>query len=127
MAKRTTPNQQELNKQLIPLYKEMADLTLPKCRECRLPYSCCDKLACEMTKQFAKQYWNVELKETDNTIVPFLGSSGCIVEPHLRPFCTFHTCAINNLGSDPDKEWTIKYFKLRQKINDLEYLRTTKP
>lgn len=63
----------------------------------------------------------MELQETGHPRLPFMGSDGCIVAPHLRPICTVHTCDINSLGfkkGDPD--WTKRYFALRAKLERRE-------
>lgn len=103
-------------------YEEMAELTLPKCQGCKpRAYSCCDKLfGCEVARDIAIEMWGVTLKETGHPTLPFMGESGCTIEPYLRPHCTLHTCKINALGADPDLEWAEKYFKLRDYIDDLE-------
>lgn len=114
---------EEIRETLKQLYKEMSILTLPECRSvCRVPFSCCSSEYCEMAKSYAKERWNVELKPTGNTKLPFMSPTGCIVEPHLRPICTMHTCAINSMGCKAtDIIWTNKYFALRDKIEELEY------
>lgn len=102
----------------------MAELTLPECKySCRCPLSCCSVEYCELTKDWAKEKWNIELQSTGHPSLLFMGSNGCIVEPHLRPFCTLHTCSINSLGfKKNDSEWTTEYFKLRDEIGNLENL-----
>lgn len=108
-------------RKLIVLYKQMHELTLLECKKCRCPFSCCDSFACELTKQYAKEFWNIDLIPTDNKKLPFMSEIGCIVSPHLRPSCTMHTCEINSLGiKKNDKEWTNKYFELRNKIEIIE-------
>ncbi len=109
------------SKELIPLYAKMAELTLPKCKQCRASLACCSPEYCEMTIQNAKEVWGVELQRTDNPRLPLMGPNGCTAQPHFRPNCTMHTCSINSLGFDPkDPKWTKKYFKLREEIELLE-------
>lgn len=106
------------------LYKEMYDLTAPECAKCRVPHSCCDSMYCEFSREWAKNKFGVTLKETGHPRLPFMGESGCTVEPHLRPLCTLHVCDIAGLGykrNDPNGEWTKKYWKLRNKIEEVEY------
>lgn len=113
------------------LYEEIATLTLKECSEdCRCPLSCCDKMYCELARNFAKETYNIDLKSPDNPITPnpknliFMSiDKGCIVPPYLRPNCSLHTCSINSLGWNPKKpkEWTKKYFEIRNKITKLEY------
>lgn len=117
------------NPKLVILYQEMATLTAPECANtCRVPHSCCDEMACQITKQFALEEYGVTLPEQDtrhgdypHKNAFYLGPDGCTVAPHLRPHCTMHTCAINGLGfkhGDPD--WTKRYFKLRTKIERIQ-------
>jgi hypothetical protein len=108
--------------QLPILYQQMAELTLPECRDsCRSPHSCCAPEYCDFAAITAKEDWNTELTPTGHPRLPFMGESGCTVPPHMRPMCTMHTCAINSLGFKPgDMEWTKKYFTLREKIETLE-------
>lgn len=115
------------DKRLIKLYSEMSDLTSPECKcTCRVPYGCCSPEHCEITIQWAMERWGIELRRvnglgTRGDILPLLGHNGCTAEPHLRPLCTVHTCAINSLGyKRGDQNWTEKYFKLRNKLEALE-------
>lgn len=116
------------NPKLVILYQQMADMTAPECATvCRVPHSCCDEFACQMTKMFAKEEYGIDLPEQPKKPGdPFknafyLGPDGCTVAPHLRPHCTMHTCAINGLGfKHGDAEWTKRYFKLRTKIERMQ-------
>lgn len=116
------------NPKLVILYQQMADMTAPECATvCRVPHSCCDEFACQMTKMFAKEEYGIALPEQPKKPGdPFknafyLGPDGCTVAPHLRPHCTMHTCAINGLGfKHGDPEWTKRYFKLRTKIERIQ-------
>jgi len=104
------------NKKEIKLFQKMADLTLPKCKECRIPLSCCDKMYCTIAKDYANDK-GIKLEETGNEKLPFMGENGCIVPPWLRPLCTLHNCSINNLGLDmKDQKFNDRYFELRQEI-----------
>ena len=98
------------------LYQEMADLTKPKCGQCRVPYLCCQPEHCENTARYAAEM-GVMLKRTDHPRMPFLGKEGCTVEPHLRPICTIHVCE-NHLWNPGFSE---KYFELRDVLSNLEY------
>ena len=104
---------------VIQLFKEMSDLTAPECAtNCKLPHTCCDEMYCAMTEEYALEH-GVKLERTNHPTLRFMGPQGCTVEPHLRPLCTLHTCAINGLGFKPgDPEWTEKYFKLREQIEE---------
>lgn len=111
-----------LQSELVPLYNEMADLTLPKCEQCRMPLSCCSPEYCEMTIECAQNRWGVELKRTNHPKLPLMGEKGCIADPHFRVLCTLHVCSINSIGCDiKDLPWTEKYFELRGQINEVEY------
>lgn len=111
------PTQEKLKE----LYKKLYELTNPDCRSCRAPLSCCSPEYCELTKELAKEHWDVTLVPITGTKIPFLGEKGCIVDPHLRPLCTRHSCVINSLGVYPgDKEKTQKYFELLEEIEVLE-------
>lgn len=105
----------KITPELEKLYQEMYGLTNPKCGECKVPFSCCDKFTCEMVKEFAaEQGQKFELNGTDGM---FLDISGrCRIPPHLRPLCTLHVCAINSNGCTSDLGWDKKYFELRSKI-----------
>lgn len=72
-----------------------------------------------MAEEIAREH-DVALTPTNHPSLKFMGPTGCIVEPHWRPLCTFHTCAVNGIGFKfNDEAWNKKYFKLRKKI-DLE-------
>lgn len=110
-----------IDQQLVVLYQQMADMTLPKCKECPVPLSCCSPEYCEMTINYAKTF-GVQLNPTEHKSLPLMDPTGCIAAPHLRPLCTMHTCRINGLGCDPkDPVWTKKYFELREEIESMEY------
>lgn len=114
---------------LIELYRQLYELTITDCKKkCKLGVgSCCSSEYCEMALQYARDFWDTELKPTgfpNPKGLMFLGPEGCVVAPHLRPLCTAHDCQINSLGVKPgDPEWTTAYFKLRNKIDRLEWER----
>lgn len=113
------------------LYRQMADRTKPKCDACPraqnkaamgLMNRCCDAMYCQMAIKVAKEDWGVELETTDHETLPLMGPEGCTAEPHFRPLCTLHTCAIESWGCEPqDEQWTRDYFELRDKIDGLEW------
>lgn len=110
------------HQQLIDLYAEMAKHTLPECRACFNPHSCCDKMYCDHTIRFAKSKWGVELSPTKHPTLPLMGPTGCTAAPHLRPMCAMHVCIINSLGSKPgDLPWTQEYYRLHEQIQLLEF------
>lgn len=112
---------------LIALYQQMYEMTEPECRlSCRCPQSCCSPEYCEITIEYAKERWGVDLTRGTHPKLPLMGEIGCLAAPHLRPICTLHTCDINSLGfkKGVGKEagnWTKRYFKLRSKIEELEW------
>lgn len=110
---------------LIRLYQEMSDLTAPECANvCAVPHSCCSPEYCEMAADLAAEQ-GVSLLRTDHPTLAFMGPSGCVVPPYLRPLCTFHTCAIASLGFKPgDPAWTERYFKLREEIEEIAFEET---
>lgn len=109
---------------LVTLCEQMAHITNPVCgNECTKyrdkKYRCCERKYCEIAREYAKSKYNIELQETGNPELPFMGETGCTVAPHLRPICTLHACPISyaptsNLGNDPER--TSEYFKLYYKI-----------
>lgn len=102
--------------QLKVLAQEMADLTLPECRKCRVPFNCCSLSACELTEGLA-QAMEIDLPPRLNDNIPYLGDNGCILEPWQRIICATHTCDIAAVGCKPkDLEWTTRYWILREKI-----------
>lgn len=107
---------------LVVLYKDMYEHTKQECgTSCRVPHSCCSGEYCLFTIEHAKNNWGVILAPTDHPNLPLMGPNGCTADPHLRPMCTMHTCDINGVGFKPgDEGWTIKYFRIRNKIADLE-------
>jgi hypothetical protein len=119
----------DLKAELVKLYQQMSEMTLPECqgkdgptKSCSLPLSCCQSMYCWMTKEHAKDRWGVELPITSHPTLPLMGPNGCTAAPHLRPICTVHTCKINALGFKPgDPEWTEKYFALRESIELTEW------
>ncbi len=109
-----------MSKELIVLYQAMADLTRPKCGECRIPLSCCDPMYCDMARDLIAKA-GILIEETGHQTLRYMSPTGCVVPPHLRPLCTLHVCSINGLGFDPkDPEFTKKYFALRKKIDSAE-------
>ena len=109
-----------MTEELVILYQQMADLTRPKCGECRSPLSCCDEMYCHLAGEMIQEA-GLNVPTTGHPRLPYMGPNGCVVPPHLRPACTMHLCSINSLGFDPkDLPFTEKYFSLREKIEGLE-------
>lgn len=110
------------------LYQEVADHTHPECAHtfC-VPLSCCNPMYCEGAQRFALEEWGVDLEllRMNHPILPFMGSQGCVISPHLRPLCSLHTCQVNSLGFKPgDVPWTKRYFQIRDQIEELETLKS---
>ena len=115
---------------LVQLFQQMADMTAPECAgvgvgSCKIPHSCCDEMACTMTKMYAADQGITDLPEYTPLNYKgafYLTERGCTVAPHLRPHCTLHTCQINSMGCKPgDPQWTKAYFKLRGQIDRQEW------
>lgn len=118
---------EDVSSQLVVLFQQMSEMTRPECDKCRVPRSCCDSMYCECAEEVAREDWGVDLTplKTDHPTLPFMGPNGCVVAPHFRPLCTFHTCEMNGMGfKKNDLAWTEKYFELREQINDLEEIRS---
>ena len=96
------------DQKLKDLYAEMYNLTKNACTSGCLGGrigSCCSEEYCEIVKEYA-QALGIELDSLRS-------SSGCQVEPWLRPMCTLHICErllFNN------RELSQKYFELRESI-----------
>ena len=121
--------EEKVDNQLVVLFQQMYELTNPECGKCRVPLSCCDAMYCGCAQEYALEEWGVDLTpvRTDHPTLPFMGPAGCSVPPYLRPLCTLHVCSINDIGIKPgDSEWTSKYFKLREQIDELEDIRCTR-
>lgn len=99
------------------LWQEMADLTLEKCKTtCKKMGMCCDSMYCELAEGTMRAA-GVPVPE-----MPFVKDGKCVIPPHFRPMCAFHQCKIAGSGFDPeDKDWTDRYFTLREKIEEMEY------
>ncbi len=117
-----------MSDKLIAKYQEMSDLTKPKCDNCFAslgPNSCCSKIACEISLQWAREKYKVDLRHLFNAAakIPFLDSkTGCRIAPHYRPHCTNYTCAIHAFGFDKDDvQWTSEYYTLRGEIDYWEW------
>ncbi len=115
------------------LFQQMADLTAPQCAGtavggCKFPHSCCSSEYCEMAIEIAKEEGITLEIQTHDPKLPLMGPNGCIAPPYVRPLCTLHVCSINGLGFNiKDPKWTVKYFKLRNKIENFRIKRKTSP
>jgi hypothetical protein len=112
------------NYKLVGLYQEMSKLSAGICaNECLekwgTPTRCCDPEYCEVARRFAKEKYDIDLVETGHRILPFMGSNGCTVAPHLRPICTIHVCPLDYMLKPEfakDYERTEIYRQLRKEI-----------
>ncbi len=111
---------------IIRLYRDMADLTLEHCtRTCRNLGSCCAFEHCEFTIEYAREEYGVTLLRTKDLKVPLRAEDGsCTAAPHLRPLCTLHSCDISAVAVfKREPELTKRYYKLRGKIDSVEFKR----
>lgn len=96
----------------------MAESTRRACEGCvneaaNRPYRCCDKLACERTREWAFRYYGVVLENTGLVPdIPFMGEHGCTVPAYLRPDCAMHLC--------PEAKRPPEYIDLYNLIKSLE-------
>ena len=107
-----------LKKDKAALWQEMADMTFAKCREhCHDLGCCCSQEYCDMAAEI------MEKAGAPVPPMPFSDKDGrCTIPPHFRPLCSLHQCKISGLGLDlKDKKWTDKYFKLREKLEEVGY------
>lgn len=122
-----------LNDRLIKAYQELYLFTKEKCKDCRIAkvsqFRCCSPEYCEMAAEWAKDRWGVVLQAVPLPPQPrnvlggtllFMGPEGCIVPPHMRPYCTMHLCEHLYMA---DMKTYAEYMKLREKIDLLEYKR----
>ncbi|MFN4090301.1 MAG: hypothetical protein ACK4QW_14835 [Alphaproteobacteria bacterium] len=107
---------------LVTLYAALAAHTEPECMAaCPRPMTCCAARYCAIAIDFAAEHWDVDLEPTWHRTLPLMGPRGCVAEPHLRPICTAHTCAVCTFGEKPgDPAWTERYNDLRDAIAALE-------
>ena len=110
------------NPKLNKLYEQIAKHTFSDCKKiCPNLGNCCEKIYCDIAKQWAQKRYDIKLQPTSNQNIPFLGPNGCVVSPFLRPLCALHHCSINSFGVHPeDQKWTKKYYKLRETIELME-------
>jgi hypothetical protein len=93
--------------------------TRDECAHCFPPFNCCEKRYCDMATKHAKDIYNLDITNLKvREDIPYLDSKrGCLIEPHLRPICTLHTCEISRYGCKRnDPEWTQRYYELRGMI-----------
>ena len=102
---------------MIDLWQQMADLTKEKCQKsCRNMGACCSGEYCEFAAE-------TMVKAGEKVPpMPFVVDGKCSIPPHYRPLCLLHQCDIASLGfAKGDPEWTNRYFKLREKLEDIGF------
>ena len=98
-------------------YRELADLTRPKCLgECPNPGACCRPDYCAQAERRALAF-GVRLPRQPHPTLPFMGEEGCVVPPYLRPLCAIHVCEFHLLDETP---FSRAYFDLREEACRLE-------
>jgi len=108
----------QLKSQLHKQYERMASMTRGRCGDpCGRPGRCCKPEFCEMTAQYAREVYNLQLHRTKHPDLPFMGQYGCTVAPYLRPHCTVYVCE-KHLEEDP--EFKVNYQWLRDQIDRIE-------
>lgn len=111
--------------EIIDLAQQMADLTRPRCGGKGCGYNgrrknfCCEKFYCDVAEEYALMHGVTDIPKPGPVDLPYMASDGrCVMPPHLRLVCTVHDCQINSWGFDPeDKEFTDKYFDLRERLS----------
>lgn len=105
-------------------YEAIAEMTHKRCGQphCRVlsETRCCAPEYCEIAITWASERWDVQLNRTEHPTLPLMGPNGCTAAPHFRPLCSMHQCKINSIGTSGDLRFDRKYFKLRERIEDLE-------
>lgn len=103
--------------EIVTLYDALYRHTYPECKFRCDRDQCCDASYCEEARRFSKETYGIDLEDTGHPDLPFMGASGCVVPPHLRPKCTAFLCTIRDRREKVgDPKWTRKYYELRRKI-----------
>ncbi len=98
-------------------YRQIAEMTQPWCLEqCPEPGGCCAPQYCDLAEMRAGEF-GVTLPEQVHPTLKFMGASGCIVPPFLRPLCAVHVCE-SQLREDPG--FAQGYQALREEVCSLE-------
>jgi hypothetical protein len=74
--------------------RALAAMTTPLCGEpCGVvdEHRCCQRVFCMLVKR-AAEIAGVDLPPETGHDIPFMGESGCVVDPTLRPGCTAYLC-----------------------------------
>jgi hypothetical protein len=94
-------------------YQQIADLTRPRCMEqCHEPGGCCAPRYCDQAEARAKEC-GVPLPAPAHGTLKYMGATGCVVPPWLRPLCAVHVC---DYHVTQDANFAEVYLKLRDEI-----------
>lgn len=98
-------------------FKKLCDLTKSKCETCvcEEEYRCCDKLFCNAVEKHLSSQ-GIVIDKPNLGGIPYMGNTGCVVSPELRPMCTGFAC---NHHFD-DRNFRREYHRLVDKINQDE-------
>lgn len=106
-----------ISPEIVNLYELLSQLTHKECKTRCNMLQCCDAAYCEEARKYALKVYGVELEDTGHETLPFMGETGCVVAPHLRPKCTEFLCEIRDRGAIlRDQKLTDRYFELRRGI-----------
>ena len=98
-------------------YREMTDLTRPKCLgECPEPGGCCRPDYCSQAEARALAF-GIHLPRQPHPTLPYMGEEGCVVPPYLRPLCAVHICEFHLLD---ESAFSRAYFDLRKEVCRIE-------
>ena len=102
---------------LVRKYAEIAELTRQACMtDCPQPGACCTPKGCAAAEARAAQL-GLRLQAQRHPRLKFMGRTGCVVPPYLRPLCAVQVCEMPRL-----RESTVSrtYFALREELRALE-------
>ncbi|MEE8397159.1 MAG: hypothetical protein V3S29_13975 [bacterium] len=98
-------------------YREIAELTRPKCMGgCHEPGACCQPRYCSQAAARAREF-GISLAGQAHPTLPYLGPDGCVAPPYLRPLCSMHVCEFHLLQNP---EFAEVYLALREEVCRLE-------
>ena len=98
-------------------YREIAELTRPRCmEECPEPGACCAPRYCDEAERRAGEF-GVRLSVQRHPSLKFMGAAGCVAPPYLRPLCAVHVCEFHVLR---DPRFAGRYLALREEVCVLE-------
>lgn len=103
----------------------MADLTRPETRQAIETFAaltkklcgsgacdagrwgCCDRAFCAGIRDSLALH-GIEFPWDDEATLPYLGTEGCVVPPHLRPACALYSCDRVDYSRLDQAPWTIE-------------------